>query len=64
MSILLRNAQIVDGLGNPAFPGSVLIEGDSIAAIGEDLDSAGATVIDAAGKTVMPGLIDAHEQLL
>ena len=60
MSTLLKNGRIVDGLGNPAFSGSVLIDGDAIVAVGDDLDSSGATVIDIDGKTIMPGLIDAH----
>jgi imidazolonepropionase-like amidohydrolase len=41
--------------------GTVLIDGDKITAIGVDIDfPEEATVIDAAGKIVMPGLIDAH----
>ena len=41
--------------------GTVLIEGGRIAAIGKDVDiPKGTEVYDASGKTVMPGLIDAH----
>lgn len=41
--------------------GTVLIDGKKIAAVGKDVQvPAGAQVIDAAGKVVMPGLIDAH----
>ncbi len=41
--------------------GTVLIEGDKIKAVGIDLPvPAGAEIIDATGKVVMPGLIDAH----
>jgi imidazolonepropionase-like amidohydrolase len=41
--------------------GTVLVDGDKIAAVGTEIDvPEGATVIDAAGKIVMPGLIDAH----
>ena len=60
MSTLLQNGNIVDGLGNPSFPGSVLIDGNTIVAVGDNLEATGATVIDVAGKTIMPGLIDAH----
>ena len=60
MITLLQNARVVDGLGNPAYSASVLIKDDTITAVGQDLDHAGATVVDLAGKTVMPGLIDAH----
>jgi imidazolonepropionase-like amidohydrolase len=41
--------------------GTVLVEGGKIAAIGEDVEIPhGTQVIDAQGKVVMPGLIDAH----
>lgn len=41
--------------------GTVLIKDGKIAAVGKDLTvPAGATVIDASGRYVMPGVIDAH----
>ena len=41
--------------------GVVLIEGGKISAVGSDIQiPAGAEVVDASGKVVMPGLIDAH----
>ena len=43
--------------------GTIVIEGDRIAAIGPAANVAvpsGATIIDAAGQTVIPGLVDAH----
>jgi 5-methylthioadenosine/S-adenosylhomocysteine deaminase len=45
------------------FGGTVVIEGDRIArvaAAGEEIEAAGAREIDAAGKIVMPGLVDLH----
>ena len=36
----------------------MLVEGDRIAKIATSITSAGATVIDAAGKYLMPGMID------
>ena len=42
-------------------PGTVLIDGSKIAAVGSDVKiPTGAEVYDASGKVVMPGLIDAH----
>ncbi|HLO34979.1 MAG TPA: amidohydrolase family protein, partial [Candidatus Deferrimicrobium sp.] len=38
----------------------ILIEDDRIAAVGPNLDAAGATVIDATGDIVIPGFIDTH----
>src|SRR3569833_1691826 len=43
--------------------GDVLIDGDTIKAVGRRLDAPGATVIDAAGKIVVPGLVDAHRHV-
>nr|MDQ3074177.1 amidohydrolase family protein [Pseudomonadota bacterium] len=43
--------------------GVVLIEGDRIAAVGrrgEIVVPAGATIVELAGKTIIPGLVDAH----
>src|SRR5207244_5799561 len=45
------------------YTGDVLIEGERIAAIGTALDAPNATVIDAAGKYVLPGGIDCHTHL-
>ena len=45
--ILIKNGAIVDGLGNPAYLGSVGINGDTIAAVGK-LNATGTLEIDAA----------------
>lgn len=61
--ILIRNATLLPITSAPIENGSVLIRGSKIAAIGpadQIRASAGATVIDASGKFVMPGIIDAH----
>jgi 5-methylthioadenosine/S-adenosylhomocysteine deaminase len=41
----------------------VLVEGELIAAVGHDLPSDGAAVIDASNSIVMPGLVDSHRHL-
>ncbi len=43
--------------------GSVAIEGDKITAVGKDVEERADTVIDARGKAVLPGLINAHTHL-
>ena len=69
-TVVLTGARVLtmrDGLGHDD-PGAidnavVVIEGDRIAAVGSAAEvaiPAGATVIDASGKVIMPGLIDAH----
>ena len=62
----IQNGLLVDGTGADPVPGTdVVILGDNIVAVGPtgslgDKIPDGATVIDASGSTVMPGLIDAH----
>src|SRR5690554_5269049 len=43
--------------------GDVLIEAGRVAAVGEGLDAEGARRVPAAGKIVIPGLIDSHIHL-
>ncbi|MCS5573398.1 MAG: amidohydrolase family protein [Pseudomonadales bacterium] len=59
--ILIRSGRVIDGLGNEPFSADVLIAGNQISRIGENLSAdEGVQVVDATGCTVMPGLIDAH----
>lgn len=65
MSItLFHNARIVDPSRGLDERGSVIVEGKKIAAAGADALNQGApegaTVIDCAGKAIIPGLIDAR----
>ncbi len=61
-TILIRNAYVFDGTGRPREPRNVRITGNRIDAVsaGDIPVPAGATVIDGAGQTLMPGLTDAH----
>lgn len=45
------------------FVGDVGIAGETIAALGADLDAPGAEVIDASGHLVLPGVLDVHVHL-
>jgi imidazolonepropionase-like amidohydrolase len=61
---LIRNATILTAVG-PAVEGSdLLIRDGKIAAIGKNLDAPrGATIVDATGLFLTPGIIDAHSHL-
>jgi imidazolonepropionase-like amidohydrolase len=67
MRTLIRHACIFDGSGSLPRPGSVLVDGNRIARIayGDDAlaDEPADTVIDAAGRTLMPGMVEAHAHL-
>ena len=58
---LIRNATVLTITSGVIENGSVLIRGSKIASVGRDIAApAGARVIDATGKFVMPGIIDSH----
>ncbi|MEO6743315.1 MAG: amidohydrolase family protein, partial [Caldimonas sp.] len=62
-NVLFTNVRILDGSGAMPTPGSVLVQGNRIRAVGRSaaaVPSAGATVIDGAGATLMPGMCEAH----
>ena len=61
--ILIKNGLVVDPSQGLKAVRDILIEGETIAAVGENLTADGAEVIDAAGKIVMPGLVDMHVHL-
>ena len=57
--ILITNARIVDGTGNPWYRGAVATRGDRIAYVGPAIQGLSATrVIDANDRVVAPGFID------
>ena len=57
--ILITNARIVDGTGNPWYRGSVLVTGDRITYVGPSIAGlSGKRVIDAHQQVVSPGFID------
>jgi imidazolonepropionase-like amidohydrolase len=62
---LIANTTILDGSGDPPFAGDVLVEGTRIAAVrrGGGLPRGNARVIDGAGATLMPGLVEPHGHL-
>jgi len=64
--ILFRGAKVWDGSGAPTFPGDVLVEGSRIKTVARApgrLAADGATVIEARGRTLMPGLVEGHAHI-
>jgi imidazolonepropionase-like amidohydrolase len=60
-TVLIRNATVLTVTKGTISNGSVLIENGKIAAIGKNVNApADATVVDASGKFLMPGIIDCH----
>ncbi|MGO4587727.1 amidohydrolase family protein [Paenarthrobacter sp. 2TAF44] len=57
--LTVRNALIFDGESPDLFEGSISIRDGRITAIGREVDETD-VVLDAGGRTVIPGLIDAH----
>jgi imidazolonepropionase-like amidohydrolase len=65
--ILIRNGRLIDGTGSePLTHASILIDNGRFKEIGKGNRKApaDAMIIDATGKTVLPGLIDMHAHLL
>lgn len=58
--LIIRNGRVVDGSGLPWFHADVAVRDDRIAAIGALNGAAARQALDATGKVVAPGLIDAH----
>ena len=62
MTLAITNGTLIDGNGgDPVTNATVLAEGERITAAGAGIDvPRDAEVIDAGGRTIMPGMIDAH----
>lgn len=64
-TIHIINANVIDGTGNVISGGSVLIENGLISAVGLNVDAPlNATIINAGGKSVMPGFIEGHRHVI
>jgi N-acyl-D-amino-acid deacylase len=65
--VLIVNARVVDGTGNPWFYGEVALSGDRIGAVappGRIPRENAAEVVDGAGRVVCPGFIDIQSHSL
>ena len=58
--LLIRNARIIDGSGNPWYLADIGVKGGKIAAIGKLASATADRTIDAANRVVTPGFIDVH----
>ena len=61
MSVLVKNGRIITA--DADYTADIFIEGETIDTIGKNLNVKADTIIDAAGKLVMPGGIDPHVHL-
>ncbi|MCY3780386.1 MAG: amidohydrolase family protein [Chloroflexi bacterium] len=67
MSIVLRNGKLIDGTGKVQSDATVVIDGATISAVGEmaqmEIPPGKHQIIDVAGMTIMPGMMDLHDHL-
>jgi len=64
-NLTITNARILDGTGRVIERGSVVVRDGKIASVSATAPTAaGGLTINANGKTVMPGLIDAHRHIV
>ena len=60
---MIRNATVLDGAGRRLDDADVLMRGGKIVAVGTGLPAEGATIVEAQGRWVTPGLVDVHSHL-
>ncbi len=61
---LFRGASVMTAAGPTLERADVLVAGSKISAVGPDLDAPdGAVIVDATGRWITPGLIDAHSHM-
>jgi len=63
MSLLIRNARVIDPANTLDAVADILIDGGVIKQVGPRLAADGAEVLEATGKVVCPGFIDIHTHL-
>ncbi len=63
-NLVVTNARILDGTGGEIANGTIVVEGGVIRSVRAGAAPAGsANVVDAGGRTVMPGFVDAHRHV-
>ena len=58
--VLIQNARIIDGTGGPDYLGSVHLDDERIAAIGDLKPRPDDNIVQANGLVLAPGFIDTH----
>jgi N-acyl-D-amino-acid deacylase len=61
--LLIRNARVIDGTGNPWFRADVAVKDGRIAAVGRFPNAGARITIDARERVVAPGFIDVHTHI-
>jgi len=61
MAILIKNGTLITA--SETFESDILIDGETIKQIGDNLQDPNAEIVDATGKLIMPGGIDPHVHL-
>lgn len=57
-SLLIKNANVIDGTGQPGQVLDVAVQGDEIVNVASKINSTAESVIDAKGKVLCPGFVD------
>ncbi len=61
--MIIKNGKIFDAVNKEPYIADILVEDGKIKQIGKDLSSKNEEIIDAEGKNIYPGLIDAHSHI-
>ncbi len=61
MTLILKNGTLITAA--ETFTADILVEGEKISQIGQNITAPNADVLDAAGKLVLPGGVDVHTHL-
>jgi dihydroorotase len=63
MKLLIKNGRVIDPVNRLDQISDILVEEGRISKVSKDIRANGASVIDASGKMVIPGLVDMHAHL-
>jgi dihydroorotase len=63
MKLLIKNGRVVDPANNLDEPRDILVENSRISRVAKNINNGADKTIDAAGKIILPGLVDMHVHL-